>query len=185
MQPSHRCATNVVSYLGGTQHSPGGRWTTSHVICHSSIVIYCLSLVICSASVVCPLFWGGIAESLRCLLLILITFRTQLCAVCLQRGRQGAPIFQQEIIWSARSSKKHNTRFLPQGNISPGTKLEEGKGNAASGDVSSLLRAMMMWSHRAQTSYSQPRPLISCSSFSHNRGQQCDGHVQKEGPPRH
>ena len=40
--------------------------------------------------------------------------------------------------------QKHITRFLPQGNISPGTKLEEGKGNAASGDDSSLLRAMMM-----------------------------------------
>ena len=51
--------------------------------------------------------------------------------------------------------QKHITRFLPQGNISPGTKLEEGKGNAASGDDSSLLRAMMMWSHRAQTYYSQ------------------------------
>ena len=51
--------------------------------------------------------------------------------------------------------QKHITRFLPQGNISPGTKLEEGKGNAASGNDSSLLRAMMMWSHRAQTYYSQ------------------------------
>ena len=50
---------------------------------------------------------------------------------------------------------KHIIKFLPQGNISPGTKLEEGKGNAASGDDSSLLRAMMMWSHGAQTSYSQ------------------------------
>merc|ERR1712013_581344 len=42
-----------------------------------------------------------------------------------------------------------------QGSISPGTKLEEGKGNAASGNDSSLLRSMMMWSHRAQTYYSQ------------------------------
>ena len=40
--------------------------------------------------------------------------------------------------------QKHNSNFPPQGNISPGTKLEEGKGNAASGDDSSLLRAMMM-----------------------------------------
>ena len=35
-----------------------------------------------------------------------------------------------------------------------------------------------------------PRPFIlwpkTCfSSYSHNRGQQCDGHVQKERPPRH
>ena len=56
---------------------------------------------------------------------------------------------------SFEGPQRHVTRILPQGNISPGTKLEEGKGNAASGDDISPLRAMMMWSHGAQTSYSQ------------------------------
>ena len=110
-----------------------------HFTCH-------LSLVTCTASVVCPLFGGLIAEKLLCLLLIFTTFRPQLCAVCLQRGRQGVPIFQQETF---EGPQIQINRFLPQGNISPGTKLEEGKGNAASGNDSSLLRAMMMWSHRA------------------------------------
>ena len=56
------------------------------------------------------------------------------------------PISQQE---TYEGPQIQINRFFPQGNISPGTKLEEGKGNAASGNDSSLLRAMMTWSHRA------------------------------------
>ena len=53
-------------------------------------------------------------------------------------------LFFNKKSFEVQDPQKYNTNFLPQGNISPGTKLEEGKGNAASGDDSSLLRAMMM-----------------------------------------
>ena len=119
-----------------------------HFTCHLSFVICHLLLVTCHLQRQCRLstfFFGGggIAENLRCLLLIFTNFRSQLCAVCLQRGRQGVPFFNKKSS-EVQDPQKHNSNFPPQGNISPGTKLEEGKGNAASGDDSSLLRAMMM-----------------------------------------
>ena len=79
----------------------------NHFTCHLSFVTCHLLLVTCHLQRQCRLstFFGGvIAENLRLLLLIFTTFRPQLCAVCLQRGWQGVPIFQQEIIWSARST---------------------------------------------------------------------------------